>query len=194
MTHLFFFLNLSLLTSLYKKKKRLETIFLWNTSSTLNDLCHGEVHIFFLGQSWAKIKAKVAFHLSELTSQTIPVATIISVLIKTLQPDPSNPKIACTKDNVSQQKLFEKAISFSNWLVGQWSGRPVLTNGKRPKYSQSPFAILETPKTYLWFYRKENKVLHSVPIIGHFWKTQEFKLKKLDQFFKVTIHFHLGHW
>ena len=35
---------------------------------------------------------KGTFHLSQLTGQTIPVATIISLLIKTLQPDKSNPK------------------------------------------------------------------------------------------------------
>ena len=35
---------------------------------------------------------KGAFHLSQLTGQTIPVTTIISLLIKTLQPDKSNPK------------------------------------------------------------------------------------------------------
>ena len=33
-----------------------------------------------------------AFHLSELTGQTIPVAMIFSLSIKTLQPDQSNPK------------------------------------------------------------------------------------------------------
>ena len=33
-----------------------------------------------------------AFHLSELTSQTIPVVMRISLLIKTLQPDQVNPK------------------------------------------------------------------------------------------------------
>ena len=32
------------------------------------------------------------FYLSELTGQTIPVAMIISLLIKPLQPDQSNPK------------------------------------------------------------------------------------------------------
>ena len=37
--------------------------------------------------------------------------------------------MVCTKKMVFQQKLLEKPISFSNWLVLQWSGRPVLTNG-----------------------------------------------------------------
>ena len=37
-------------------------------------------------------KAKGAFHLSELTGQTIPVAMIISLLIKTLQSDHSDLK------------------------------------------------------------------------------------------------------
>ena len=35
---------------------------------------------------------KGAFHLSELTGQTIPVVMGISLLIKTIQPDQSNPK------------------------------------------------------------------------------------------------------
>ena len=34
---------------------------------------------------------KGTFHLSQLTGQTISIATIISLLIKTLQPDQSNP-------------------------------------------------------------------------------------------------------
>ena len=33
----------------------------------------------------------------------------ISLLIKTIQPDQSNPKIVCTKEMVLQQKLLEKA-------------------------------------------------------------------------------------
>ena len=40
--------------------------------------------------------------------------------------------IVCTKELVFQQNSWRKPISFSNWLVRQWSGRPVLTNGKRP--------------------------------------------------------------
>ena len=33
----------------------------------------------------------------------------------------------------------KKPISFANWLVRQLSGRPVLTNGKRPKWWRSLF-------------------------------------------------------
>ena len=36
--------------------------------------------------------SKGAFHLSELTGQTIPVVMRISLLIKTIHPDQSNPK------------------------------------------------------------------------------------------------------
>ena len=61
--------------------------------------------------------SKSAFHLSELTGQTIPVV-MSSLLIKTLQPDQSNPEIkyAPIKEMVFQQKLLEnfKPISFSN--------------------------------------------------------------------------------
>ena len=35
---------------------------------------------------------KGAFHLSELTDQTIPIAMIMFLLIKTVQPDESNPE------------------------------------------------------------------------------------------------------
>ena len=42
-------------------------------------------------------------------------------------------------DGFSAQTLWKKPISFANWLVLQWSGRPVLTrNGKRPKTTQCP--------------------------------------------------------
>jgi len=54
--------------------------------------------------------------------------------------------------------------------------------------------LLSYPKINQRYYRKENKVLHSVTVLGHFSTAQEFNLKKLDQFFKVTIHFPLGHW
>ena len=37
-------------------------------------------------------KSKGAFHLSELTGQTNPVVMKISLLIKTILPDQSNPK------------------------------------------------------------------------------------------------------
>ena len=37
-----------------------------------------------------KLESMGAFHLSELTGQTIPVAMIISLSIKTLPPDQSN--------------------------------------------------------------------------------------------------------
>ena len=50
----------------------------------------------------------------------------ISLLIKTLQPNQSNPN---TKEMVFRKKLLEKRpVSFSNWLVGQRSDSLVLTN------------------------------------------------------------------
>ena len=83
------------------------------------------------------IITKGAFHLSELTGQTIPVAMIISLLIKTLRPDLRRSVkswIACAKEMVFSKDSWKKPISFSNWPVGQWFGPPVLTNGKRPKW------------------------------------------------------------
>ena len=38
------------------------------------------------------LETQGAFHLSELTGQTIPVVMRISLLIKTIYPDQSNPK------------------------------------------------------------------------------------------------------
>ena len=40
----------------------------------------------------ARAEAKGAFHLPELTGRTIPVVMRITLLIKTIQPDQSNPK------------------------------------------------------------------------------------------------------
>ena len=36
-------------------------------------------------------------------------------------------------DGFPVKNSWKKPISFSNCLVGQWCGRPVLTNGKRPE-------------------------------------------------------------
>ena len=46
----------------------------------------------FVISSTLDASAKGAFHLSELTGQTIPVVMRILLLIKIFQPDPSNPK------------------------------------------------------------------------------------------------------
>ena len=45
------------------------------------------------------------FHVSELTGQVIPVVMKISLLMKTIQPDQSNP----IKDGFSKKKALEKA-------------------------------------------------------------------------------------
>ena len=76
---------------------------------------------------------KGAFRLSELTGQTIPVAVIISLLIKTLRQDQSNTESYARRRWSFSKNSWKKPILFSNWLVEQWSGRPVLSNGKRPK-------------------------------------------------------------
>ena len=46
----------------------------------------------FMAMRMTNTTSKGALHLSELTGQTILVTMIISLLIKTLQPDQSNPK------------------------------------------------------------------------------------------------------
>ena len=51
-------------------------------------------------------ETKGAFDLSELTGKTTPVVMRILLLIKTIQPDQSNP---CTKEMVFSRNLLEKA-------------------------------------------------------------------------------------
>ena len=84
---------------------------------------------------WPRPQAhtKGAFHLSELTGQTLLVVTRISLLIKTIQPDQSNPKYYARKRWFFNKNSWEKSISLSKSQLQRWSGRPVLTNGKRPK-------------------------------------------------------------
>ena len=62
------------------------------------------------------MESKGALHLSELTGQTIPIAMVISLLIKTLQPDQSNPK-QYARRRTFQQKRLEKAY-FTFKLTG----------------------------------------------------------------------------
>ena len=47
---------------------------------------------FLAGVTFKSYESNGAFHLSELTCQITPVVTRISLLIKTIQPDMSNPK------------------------------------------------------------------------------------------------------
>ena len=56
-------------------------------------------------------ETKGAFHLSELTGQTLLVVTRISLLIKTIQPDQSNPKYYARKRWFFSKNSWEKPIS-----------------------------------------------------------------------------------
>ena len=72
--------------------------------------------------------------MSELTGQSIPVAMIISLSIKTLQPDQSNPK----EGERVQQKLFEKAYFIFN-LTSPAMVRPTSSDKwKAPLHTNSP--------------------------------------------------------
>ena len=62
---------------------------------------NNKLQLFSMTHYWYW-RFKGAFHLSELTGQSIPVVKRISLLIKTIQPDQSKPKTP---------------ISFSNLLV-----------------------------------------------------------------------------
>ena len=67
-----------------------------------------------------------ANHASSNPGQTVTVVMRGLLLIKTIQPDPSNPKYYA-------RRRLEKPISLSKLLFQPWFGRPVLTLGKRPK-------------------------------------------------------------
>ena len=56
-------------------------------------------------------------HLSELTGPTIPIVMRNSLLIKTIQPDQSDPKVVCKKEMFSSAKRLEKAY-FSVKMTG----------------------------------------------------------------------------
>ena len=60
---------------------------------------------------------KGAFHLSELTDQPIPIVMRISLLIKTNNPDQSNPKYYAQRRCFFQQNLFEKT-----YFIAKMSG------------------------------------------------------------------------
>ena len=50
---------------------------------------------------------------------------------------PARSVIVCTKELLFSKTLWKKPISFAYWLVRQWYGRPVLTNGKPPLASKN---------------------------------------------------------
>ena len=76
---------------------------------------------------------KGAFHLSELTRLTIPDFMRISLSIKLSGQISQILNSMHEGDGVSTKTLGKKHFSLSKWLVRLWSGRPVLTFGKRPK-------------------------------------------------------------
>ena len=76
---------------------------------------------------------KGTFYLSELTGQDIPVVIRISLLIKDNHSDQSNPKYYAQRRSFFSKTSYKKPISLLKCLVRPWSGRPVLTFGKRPK-------------------------------------------------------------
>ena len=59
----------------------------------------------------------------------------ISLLIKTIQPDQSNPKQHAWRRwfLFFSRNPWKKSVSFTKWLVRSWPDRPVLTFGKHPQ-------------------------------------------------------------
>ena len=117
------------------------------------------------------------FHVSELTGQAIPVVMKISLLMKTIQPDQSNP----IKDGFSKKKLWKKPISFANWLVRQWSCRSVLTNRKRLKPKESAaeekfLARLAHPKNCTYNLIEQMEIQVTFPIFCFIYFANSLKL------------------
>ena len=77
---------------------------------------------------------KGAFHLSELSGQPISIVMRISLLIKANHPDQSNPKYYAQRIWFLSKTSWTKLILLPKCLLRPWSGRPVLTFGKRPKF------------------------------------------------------------
>ena len=104
-----------------------------------------------------------AFHLSELTGQTFPVAMIFSLSIKTLQPDQSNPK------QYAQGKRFFSTNSWKAYFMFKtdWSGHgpasPVLTNVKRANGFPVKCPSLNSLNVFRFLFHKPLLCLHHVP-------------------------------
>ena len=110
------------------------------------------------------IITKGAFHLSELTGQTIPVAMIISLLIKTLRPDLRRSVkswIACAKEMVFQQKwLLEKS-----YFIFKMTGRAMIRPASSDKW-KAPFKFLQYmpfPSFWAWYWMATEQLFQFVP-------------------------------
>ena len=73
----------------------------------------------------------------------------ILLLIKTNHPDQSNPKYYAQRRWFFSKTSWKKPILLLKCLVRPWSGRPVLTFGKRPKIMT--LYILEVHLNFLWW-------------------------------------------
>ena len=73
----------------------------------------------------------------------------ILLLIKTNHPDQSNPKYYAQRRWFFSKTSWKKPILLLKCLVRPWSGRPVLTFGKRPKIMT--LCILEVHLNFLWW-------------------------------------------
>ena len=98
----------------------------------LNFLIVSKVTTFCLWRIWVHaLLSWGAFHLSELTGQTISVITRISLLV-TIQSDQSDPKSHAWRKWCFNKTLGKKHFWLSKWLVQLWYSQPVLTFGRCP--------------------------------------------------------------
>ena len=91
-------------------------IFGINTTRDISKLYHNfEIS---LGVFMPNITTKSCYYLYELTGQTIPVIMRFSLLIKTIQPDLSNPKSHARRRWLFNKTSWKKHFSsFSKWMV-----------------------------------------------------------------------------
>ena len=85
----------------------------------------------FYGGMKCRKRSQGAFHLSELTGQPIPIVMRISLLINNNHPDQSNPTHYAQRRWFFSKTSWKTPLSLPKCLVWPWSGRPVLTYGKR---------------------------------------------------------------
>ena len=90
-----------------------------------------------------------------MTGQPIPIVMRILFFIKTNHPDQSNPKYYAQRRWFFSKTSWKKPILLLKCLVRPWSGRPVLTFGKRPKIMT--LYILEVHLNFLWWCASKTK-------------------------------------
>ena len=123
---------------------------------------------------------------------------IISLLIKTLQLDQSNPEWHPPRRRFFSKNSWKTPISLSNGLVGQWSGQPVLTNAFLYRLFQLvQFVTVRLLEPGTWKKIIQSHVLWKQKILKFFFlQTDQFKVDRLQiivvakKYIYVCVQFH----